>query len=241
MVPRHVVVLLGLLGLVSSAAHAEEPASGAQFARGVADRARRAISIGPMVGAGFAYAPSTEHLDVPVTFGLGLVLFDIPVAPGPRAIEEMVKTRVKAKVTAAITSGAPAPDPQALARLAAEVLAEVKAEVLGQRPYTGRTLERPRLSLALEGAYQPRASAWQVRATFGYGISRVTIGPTIARNFAGANGLYLGGELAAHLTPRPGPRSHVVDVFLRADFGVTSNADGAHQVGAGLRLLLDLI
>ena len=237
------IATLALAGSVAPA-RAEEPTA-RQFAAGVADRARRALSLGPLVGAGLAYAPTPEALEVPITFGLGVTLFKIPVAPGPTEIKEMITSRLRARVTARVkemvAAGRPPPDEQELARIGAEILAGVRAEVLGQRPYPGRTLERPRFSLALEGAYLPRAGAWQARATFGIGIKVLTIGPTIAGYFGDARGLYLGGELAAHLTPRPRPRSHVIDVFLRVDGGVTSATEEAHQVGLGLRLLLDLI
>lgn len=239
-----VTVVAGVTGLGPSSARADRPTVRG-FVGGAADRARRALSFGPIVGAGLGYAWRPGTVEVPITFGVGAVLFAIPVAPGPAAIEAMIVDRTKARladrVKARVATGQPLPDADELVRMEAEVLAEVKDEILGQRAYVGRTLERPRLAVAVEGAYLPRADAWQLRATVGVGIKKATLGPSITGTFGGDRGLYLGGELAVHLTPWPRPRSHVIDVFLRVDLGVTDATADAHQVGLGARLLLDLL
>lgn len=243
------VVAAGALAGGPRAAHADEPSLGG-FAAGAADRARRAVSFGPTIGAGIAYRTDVDTVEAPLSFGLGLVVFAIPVVPSPAAIEEMIKTRVKARVKARleamVVAGQPAPDEQEVARIAAEVLTEVKAEILGQRRYQGRTLERPRLAVGLEGSHGLRNGARRLRATIGLGVSKVTVGPTLAMTFAPSTftdvtGLTLGGEVAAHLTPRPRPRSHVIDVFLRVDAGVVGDGPASYELGLGARLLLDLI
>jgi len=63
----------------------------------------------------------------------------------------------------------------------------------------------------------------------------------VVTDFAGENGLLVGGELGLHLTPWAGGRASVIDLFVRADFGVTSGTDGADQVTVGTRYLLDLL
>ncbi len=225
-------------------AHAQTPTA-RQFAEGAVSRARRSIAIGPLVGAGIAYAPSPGDVDVPLSFGLGAAWFKVKVVPSPSMIQAMIiersKDKVAERVEGMIARGEPAPDSEELARIGREVLDEVKAEILGYHQVRGKTLERPRLTVALEGTYLPRAGGGQVRATIGIGINRFTIGPTLAGHFAGPNGLYVGGEVAVHLTPRQGPRPPVIDLYVRYDYGATSGTKGADQLGLGMRVMLDLI
>lgn len=248
----HVVVPVLLLALAATAgeareARAEEGTPGT-FVSGTIDRGRRAVSFGPFVGVGVGgFTGDGGELDVPLRFGIGLVLFKIPVAPSPKEVQAMVEERVKARlkerVKQMVTAGAPAPDEQELARMAAEILSEVKAEVLNREAYRGKKWEKPKLSLAVEGAYGLAADGQQLGLTAGIGISRFTIGPTIAASFTDGFGdalaMVMGGELAMHLTPRPRARSHVLTLFLRADTAVAG--DGATRIEGGVRMLLDLI
>jgi hypothetical protein len=238
---------LVVVGAAAAPARAGEGAAG--FARGTVDRARRAVSFGPFVGAGVAGASGAgDSFDVLVTFGLGLVLFKIPVVPTAKEVEALIAGRVKARVAervkAMVTAGQPAPDEQELARIGAEILAEVKDEILRRRPYAGRTLERPRLAVALEGGYGLVADRQRLGLTIGVGVSRVTVGPTLAVGFTDGFGdadlLHLGGELGVHLTPRPRARSHVIDVYLRVETDVAGD-ESSTRVDLGARALLDLI
>ena len=118
--------------------------------------------------------------------------------------------------------------------------ANLAAQLAG-RPRRDRVVEKPSVVLSLEGAYFPRAGDWQGRLSAGYGLRVITLSISLAGHFGDANWLYSGLEAAVHLTPRQGPRSPVVDVFARFDYGVTSATEDAHQLGGGLRVLLDLI
>jgi hypothetical protein len=141
------------------------------------------------------------------------VMFDIPVVPDAELIQDAVIERDVGVVD----------------------------EFLGDRPRDDHTLEKPKLVVSLEGTYLPRSGSGQVRLGAGIGLWKVTIGPTAAVDFDGANGMFVGGELAVHLTPGDGVRTRVYDVLVRYDYGATSGTDGADAVTVGLRMLVDLI
>ncbi len=233
-----------LPGVASAQAAPADP-SFSDIARGTLTRARRAIAIGPIVGIGVAYAPTPDEADVPISFGLAVYSFKIPVLPDPALVKELIVERTKAKVIERakqmIAEGKPAPDQAELERMAREVFEEVKAEVLGQLSARPKVWERPAYTLALEGVYFTSSEAWQTRLTLGIGIKGFTIGPSLVGHFADENGMYLGGELAVHLLPTKSPRSPVVDVFVRYDFGVTEATTEADQLTFGARFLLDII
>jgi hypothetical protein len=236
-----------MLLVVVAALAAERPSfaenpSVREFAEGTVRRARRAVAIGPTVGAAGSYAPSPGDADAPLSAGLELVYFAIPVVPDLREmIVERAKARLTERVADIVARGEPPPDGDELERMAREIALEVKAEILGLHARRDRTLEKPRFAVALEGTYLPRAKAGQIRLTAALGISKVTVGPTLVADFAGGNGLFVGAEVAVHLTPWAGPRANVVDVFIRGDYGITDGTDGADQVGLGVRFLLDVI
>lgn len=219
------------------------------FVRGGVSRARRAVAIGPTVGAGFAYAPEPDESGVPISFGLGFRLFKVPVVPDPQMIRELIQDRVKAKLKERakqmILEGRPPPTDAELVQWAREFFEEVKAEVLGTLSTRAKTMEKPRLAIDLELArvIATDQGAWLLRTGAGVGIWKLTIGPTLAWSFVegDGDGLFVGGELAVRFLPGKGPRSLVIDVFLRADFGVTENVDDVTFVGAGARALVDII
>jgi hypothetical protein len=53
--------------------------------------------------------------------------------------------------------------------------------------------------------------------------------------------VYLGPELDLRLLPGKGPRSPVVDLFLRADFAASDRDTRGDLLTGGVRILLDLI
>lgn len=236
------VLLIACLAETPAAA-ADDDWSARKIIGGTVNRARRAVAIGPMIGAGFAFAPSPGEFDVPITFGIGVDVFKIPIVPSPKMIQDIVKERVQAKVLQRakqmIREGGTPPSKEDLARMGLEVFEEVKAEVLGELNVRPKVLEKPKLALAFEGAYLPRAADWQVRMTVGIGVSKITIGPTLALHLGTDVGVFVGGEAAVHLLPTKSPRSPVVDVFLRVDFAVTDAYDGLGILG--VRLMLDII
>jgi hypothetical protein len=239
---RAAVVAVTLALLAELPAHADTEETARRAVGAAAQRARRAIALGPSAGIGGAYAPSPGETDAAVTFGLALRMFKVPVIPDVQEmITEKVKARTTERVRQMIANGAPPPDEAELARIGMEILEEVKAEVLGERPRPGRLLEKPRLAITLEGARFLRADAWQVRGTIALGVWKFTVGPVIGGLIGDADGLMLGGEIAVHLTPWKGPRSPVIDVYGRYEVGVTDQVSEGDLVTIGTRFLLDLI
>src|SRR5688500_5876 len=123
-------------------------------AKGAIRRARRKVSIGPTVGGFAGYG---NDFDGAVTFGLGLEVFKIPVLPTFENLKAIVKERAKAKLKQALVDsikGAP-PDPAQLQshveQLAAEAWNEAIQEVLGMANIRAKTMERPSMTIALEG------------------------------------------------------------------------------------------
>jgi hypothetical protein len=231
--PLAVLLLIATMSALGEGrAAADEEPSVRTVIEGTVDRARRAVAFGPTVGGAIVYAPTPGDADFPLSFGVALVLFKVPVVPGPALIQEVVVSRLKARIGARTDL-----DEAELA----EIAREVKAEVLGEMSVRPKTFEKPRLAIALEGAFLPRGDAWQARLTVGVGLSMVTIGPTIAGSFGDANGLHLGGELAVHLMHKKSARAPVFDLFLRGDLGVTDATTDASTIGVGARVMLDLI
>jgi hypothetical protein len=240
-----VAIVIAVAALVpEGAAFAGEKGKVRLAVEGAVARTRRKIAIGPQVGVGGSFTPGSSDLDVPITFGIGLRLFKIPVIPTASEIQSIilhtVKKRLAVRVEDMISRGEPPPSASELEAIAKEIKAELEDRYLGKRP-RGRTLEKPQLAVTLEEVHLPSAGAWMTRLTIGLPVSKVTIGPSITGSLGDIKGLYLGGELALHLTPKRGPRSPVIDIFLRGDWGATGGARDHDLLALGLRVMLDLI
>lgn len=242
---RHAVLTAVALATLAPAraAYAEDKGTIRLVLDNAVDRTRRRIALGPMIGVAAAYTIDSEDTGVPFSFGLGLDFFKIPIMPGPEEIQaivlDAVKVRVAAHVQDVVAQGLPAPTPDELQSLTEEIRDRLVAEYLRKRRH--RTLEKPQLTIALEEVRMPGGGTWITRLTPGFGVSRFTIGPTFMGSLGDVKGVYLGGEVAVHLTPRDSPRSPVIDLYVRADFGVSGDAKSADLVWVGTRLLIDLI
>jgi hypothetical protein len=221
------VLLLVVLALTSERpAHADDGLGGLvkSSADAAVARTRRSIALGPTVGAAGAYLIGPDQADVPITFGIAFRRFDIPWMPD---VKDLVLDRAR--------------EGGSVGDMVKDVGGQLLGEVTGRRPRPPKTLEKPKLAITLEGAHLVDTGAWQVRAAVGYGISKVTIGPALSGQLGDADGLLIGGELGLHLTPWPGVRSPVVDLYLRGELGVTSQLDEVDVVMLGTRFLYDLI
>jgi hypothetical protein len=190
-------------------------------------RTRRSLALGPTVGVGGAYAFGPDAADLPVTFGLAFRRFDIPWLPDRGDVTKMVIDR--AREGGAVTD------------MVKDVGGELLGRVTGRRPRPPRTLEKPKLAITIEGARWLDSGDWEVRASAGLGLSKITLGPAVAGHFGDADGVLVGAELGLHLTPWDGVRSPVVDLYLRGELGVTSQVDDVGVVTVGTRFLYDLI
>lgn len=209
--------------------------------RGTVDRARRATTFGPTVGGGVALFDG--EVDAPVTVGLAVGTYKIPIGPSTELIKDVIRARVKARLIARINTGAgQAPPPEAeLKQLALEIVDGVKAEIFGEMGIRARRLERPRLLVYLEGGHWPLAAGWHGRLSVLVGAGRTALGFTVGlqydRSFEHSFGVLLGGELALPIQLSTGPRSHPLLLFVRGEAGT----DGTDNLTFGARMMLDLI
>jgi len=214
-----------------------------KLVRGTVRRARRAIALGPTVGAWVAHVPSPDVQEEAVTFGLGLEVFKIPVLPTLTNAKALLEERVRAKVRGIVVAqfrGVP-PEPIELERLAREAFEEAKAELFDDANTRAKVWERPRFSLGLEGNRLLEAEAWMTRLRVGVGIWKLTLAGSFAVGFGDDTTVFTGVELGTHFLLSKRARSPVVDVFVRADFEVTDRDANTDHVTVGARFLLDLI
>jgi hypothetical protein len=209
-----------------------------RIAKGTFKRARRAISIGPTVGAFAGYFPAAERSDYAITFGLGLELFKIPRAAGDGAAQGH---RDQAREGSALLSA----NPQAanLDQLAQQIWDDTVKEVLAMENLRGKRIEKPRLTVALEANRLLDSEVWMTRLRAGLGISKLTLAGTTAVAFTDPEtSIYAGVELVLHVMMSSNPRSSVADVFVRADFEVRNrDLANADFYGIGVRYLVELL
>ena len=210
------------------AAHAEG------LRRKVVSRARRAVSVGPMVGGAGIVDFAAGELDGLITFGLGLFVFQ-PELPSPERVKAMVKERVKELAMKAALTGR-RPTREELEQIKDEVLAELRLET------PPKTRPKPRFAFGLEGGWQPRGEAWQARLFGAFGLGPITIGPTTAVVHApGSTSATAGVEAGLTFLLGKGPRPLGLQIFARGDFFVARRDTFADTGALGLRLLVDLL
>jgi hypothetical protein len=217
-----------------------------KVARGAFRRARRAVSIGPTVGAWGGVVPAQDDTESAITFGIALETFKVPILPTPETLKQLVIERAKAKVKDQILARfqGQQPDPVTLEGFVREVWEEAVKEVLGLENIRPKTMERPALNVAIEVNRLFTTKAWAPRLRVGIGVWKFTLGASLAGGL-GAEGyektpVYLGLELVTHFMMSKNPRSSVVDVFARMDFEMRNRDTNSDQFVLGLRYLLDV-
>jgi hypothetical protein len=113
--------------------------------------------------------------------------------------------------------------------------------VLGLENVRPRTMERPKLTVALEVNRLMRAEAWMPRLRLGVGVWKLTVGGSFGPAFGDSTGIFVGPEVVAHFLTSKQPRASVVDVFLRADFEVRNRDTNTDHIVVGARFLLDVL
>ncbi|NVB82806.1 MAG: hypothetical protein HOV81_30795 [Kofleriaceae bacterium] len=216
-----------------------------KIARGTFRRARRAISIGPTIGVYGASIVSPGEADAALTFGLGIETFKVPVLPSIENFQELVKERAKAKLVeqVALVFKGQRPEATALDQLVREVIEEAVQEVLGLDNIRPKTMERPSLTLAVEGNRYFDSNVWMTRLRLGIGIWKLTLAGSVSAAFTDPKtSVFAGPEVVAHFLTSRNPRASVLDVFLRADFELrnrgTMNTD---TMAVGVRYLVDVL
>ena len=215
--------------------------------RGTFRRARRAIAIGPTIGAWGGLVPAQDTSEYAISFGIAVETFKVPVLPTPETLKAIVIERAKAKLKEQFSArfAGRMPDAVSAEQFAREVWEEAVKEVLGLENVRAKTMERPALNFALEINRQFEANAWTPRLRLGIGVWKVTLGASFGIGF-GADGysktpVYTGLEVVTHFLVSDQPRSSVVDVFLRADFEMRNRDTNTDLIVLGVRYLLDII
>jgi hypothetical protein len=203
-------------------------------------RTRRAISIGPYVGV-MPVLPVAGDSDAAFTFGLSVSVFKVPIIPNRDTIKRIVLERTLARLQTVAEAAArrgEKPTKEDLAELGREIYLQVLDEFLAER--APKVWEKPRFHMHLEAARLFGSGSWQSRTTAAIGLWRVSLGPSLLFDFADGADVFLGPELSIKLLPWKGPRSPVVDLFLRVDFALTDDPR-QRLTSFGARFALDMI
>lgn len=245
---RHGFGVALALGVLFSAAEAqaqslppELEATLKQIASENIRRIRRSVAFGPLVGASGHYLVAPEQVDGGVSFGLGLYLFDVPTT---FAVDKIILDRAKRELAArlkVLADEGRAPTGDDLKALARKIYQEARDEILGRNPRQDKTLESPRFGFVVEGQRLFRSEAWQARIAPSLGISVLSIGPTLTLHAGARTTGLVGGEISVRLLPDDGPRSKVIELFGRAEFPLGHKELVGSHLGAGARLLFDVI
>lgn len=234
------VVVGALVCLASAEGRAQMPTR-----EDVLERARRGVAVGATVGGGAAWNPELEQdaVDVEISFGLSLRKYKTLTIPDMGRMKELFEARAKAKIEARIEQhereGKPPPTRDELEQIGRELALELRADLIRELDLAPKLVEKPSWAFDLEGQYFTRAGAGAVRATFGLGLWKVTLGPTAALIIGEDVGLTLGGELAMRFLPGKGPRSPNIDLFVRGEWGVAGVEGSVYTFGT--RIMLDII
>lgn len=205
-------------------------------------RTRRSLTLGPMIGAAPGLSLDGGDLDAQLSFGLGLLRYDIPPVPTPARIKEIledrVKTLVKERVEAAVARGEK-PSEEQIRRWARESWEAVKGELLLE--LQPAKFESPSFNLRVEGDYLLEAGAWNLRAVVGLGVGPVYVNVgTGLQVDDGAAGLASAG-LSVPMLLSDGTNSPVVHFYLRADIPYTDRDERDDRIFLGAQFLLDVI
>jgi hypothetical protein len=240
-----VIAILTTLAVAAAPAradYADDAAVGLGIVKGAIDRTRRGIAIGPHVG-GFGGGDLDGHGVHGVSFGLALYTFKTPSAFDFQAIvAARIRARVIERVKAIVASGGVAPTD--LSQIAVDVAADVKAEILGEHVNRRRTFEKPAWKLVLEGTKLfAIGSGFQTRLVVGKGVRSLSYGLGLAVQRANSDtAVFLGPEIALHMTPIGQLRTPVFDLFVRGELGFGSvGSNHPFVVAVGLRALVDLL
>lgn len=194
-------------------------------------QARRAVAIGPVIGAAGVVDYETPYVDAELSAGLAVFAFEPPILDTDR-LQDLGKDRLK-------EYGPKWPHMSHEEREQAK--AQIRADLRSQLDPSPETIPDPKLDLVLEGGWHPRAGAWHIRASLGFGVGPVTIGPTLLVEGEGGSASFAAGpEVALHLLLGAGPRPLALQLFARADFFVANREKFEDTASLGARLLFDL-
>jgi hypothetical protein len=204
-------------------------------------RLRRSVAFGPHVGASGHYIEGPNRPDAGLSFGLGLYLFRVPFTfELDRTIRERVRGELKAELRRMADEGK-TPSGDELKALVRRLYEGARDELLGKEKRLDQTLEDPRFGFVVEGQRMFRSEAWQLRVMPSVGIGPVSLGIGGALHLGDKASFLPGAELSMRLLPEEGPRSKVIELFLRGEAPVVNRVEVGMHLGAGARLLFDVL
>ncbi len=244
---RCTAAAIALIALATSSARAEDdvqiPDDTGAFVETVGKnaltRARRSLTLGPMVGIAAGAGAIDGELDGQLTFGLSLMRYEIPLLPSGEGLRKRLMTRFRKEVARRIAARGGNVSDEDKRRIAREVWNDVKAELVAEM--TPSRFERPGFGVRLEAARLFDSGVWDIRPMFGLGVGPVQVwaGPSL-RIDDGA-GFVVPLEVSKPMLATDGLRSPVVEGFARVELAVTRRDDFADVIMVGLRLTLDVI
>ena len=204
----------------------------------VLNRARRGTALGPTAAA----AGSTKlRGDGPgfageLAFGLALERFDVPLVP----VDDLLKMAAKEAFAQALQAYAAGRAPNAEERraIAVRVLQDIERKFAAGD--FGGHFEPPAMKVALEVAHVLDGGPWDVRAWFGYGVSKVFV--SVAPVLSIDDGADFAADLELSLPILfGGLRTHIVEPFVRVHVPVTERDAHDDRLLFGVRFMLDAI
>jgi hypothetical protein len=214
----------------------------AEVAKRSLKRTRRSVTLGPIVGVAPGVTVDDGELDAQLSFGVGLLRYDIPLFPTPSRMKDILLGRARVvfeeRVKAALVGGGPLTDDDKK-RIARETWEEIKAEfLLEMRP---RRLEKPSFELMVEVLHAFDAEAWDVRATAGFGVGPVYLAAGTSLQYDEGAALVIPLEISKPVLLSKGLRAPVINAFVRYELAATDREARTDRVFVGARFMLDVL
>lgn len=254
MMQRHVakaVLLVAVVGATvasrPAAARADElddvlreqgPGFALRVGKYMLGRARRGTAIGPTAAGAASIKLRGEGDGVAgeVALGLALQRFDVPLLP----VDDLLKMLAREAFDQAIAAYRAGELPTAEQRreIAQRVLADIERRFAAGD--FGGHFEPPAMKLALEVGHVLDGGPWDVRAWFGYGVSKVFV--SVAPVLSIDDGADFAADLEISLPILFGRlRTHIVEPFVRAHVPVTDRDAHDDRLLLGARFMLDAL
>ena len=210
----------------------------------ILERSRRMAAFGPWLGGSAATDTRNGYVDGHVTYGLGFFLFKDPLLDFSgikERISEIAQEKLLTKLKELRRDGearlSTAERTQLQQEIRAAVMDHFRALKEGRPPFWPKAM----FAATAEGGVPLRhGRGRQARFMLGAGISHFYFGPTIAFEFGDDYSALLGPELGTSFLPGAGPRSPVINLFVRYEARLMSYTRH-NPITFGVRILLDVI
>lgn len=252
MTPRIFSLLVAALLALASGPATADPSShfetraqalSLKIAKRALKRARRALVLGPQVGAAPSYSFDGDS-GFRGSFGLSLLYFDIPVIPSAESLAAILKHHAReqfvSELSALAAQGRGSTEEEKHA-LAEKVWKEIVDEFMLK--YHAKRFEKPRFAArtSVRRLSSQGVSAWELGFTLGIGIGPVYLSGGEAVQVNHGAGLNTEFELALPMTLSRSMRSPTIEFFLGASIANTKRDERPDRAMIGARIMLDII